>query len=250
MIDKKLPPIDDEQFDLLVDGELPEAQRRRLLASLDETPGAWRRCALAFLETQSWKEELGRMASERPDEPPTVPARRLASRFGGRLRTLLAMAACFLMAFVLGLALRDAWRAGPAVGPEQRSLVADRVPNDASAEPGPQEAVVAESALAESSPVPATASPWRTVTLAVDGGPDGETEFIHIPAREWRSGEDPWRESMKSAIPPSLLEFLNQRGYRFQQDHRLVPVPLKDGRQLVVPMDLVEVDYEEPPVFH
>jgi hypothetical protein len=249
MIDKKLPPIDDEQFDLLVDGELPESERRRLLASLDKTPGGWRRCALAFLEGQSWKKELGRMASERLNEPPSAPARRPRSGFGGRLHTLLAMAACFLLAFVLGLALRDAWRTGPAAGPEQNDFVAAGAPNDAPAAPSPDEAVAPESALAESSPVPATSSPWQTVTLAVDGGPDGETEFIHIPAREWRSGDDPWRESMNTAVPRGLLEFLNRRGFRFQQDRRLVPVPLKDGRQLVVPMHVLDVDYDESPAF-
>jgi len=47
---------DDRRFDLLVDGELSERQRRELLAGLDHEPGGWRRCALAFFRS------LGRAA--------------------------------------------------------------------------------------------------------------------------------------------------------------------------------------------
>src|SRR5437773_2733963 len=55
----ELPP---EQFDLwldrLTDGEVPEPQRRALLSRLEQSPGGWRRCALAFLEAQAWREAL------------------------------------------------------------------------------------------------------------------------------------------------------------------------------------------------
>ena len=55
-------PLDDSRFDRLVDGELSEAERRELLAGLDSEPGGWRRCALAFLEAQCWKQEFGAIA--------------------------------------------------------------------------------------------------------------------------------------------------------------------------------------------
>ena len=54
----KLSGEDDRQFDLLVDGELGEEDRRALLGRLDGEPGGWRRCALAFLEAQAWKREF------------------------------------------------------------------------------------------------------------------------------------------------------------------------------------------------
>ena len=56
----------DEQrvLDRLVDGELGADERRALLASLDDEPGAWRRCALACLEAQSWRWQLSRLAAE------------------------------------------------------------------------------------------------------------------------------------------------------------------------------------------
>ncbi len=51
-------------LDRLVDGELGVDERRELLAALDDEPGGWRRCALAFLEAQAWRWQLGRMAGE------------------------------------------------------------------------------------------------------------------------------------------------------------------------------------------
>src|SRR5947207_1183726 len=60
------PINDDIRFDQLVDGELSGAERRRFLESLDAQPEGWRCCALAFLEAQSWREELGQVAQSRP----------------------------------------------------------------------------------------------------------------------------------------------------------------------------------------
>src|SRR5262249_27157750 len=44
--------------DRLVDGELDAVGRRELLKALDDQPGGWRRCALAFLEAQAWRSDL------------------------------------------------------------------------------------------------------------------------------------------------------------------------------------------------
>ena len=49
---------DDLRFDRLVDDELSDTERRQLLASLDDEPGGWRCCALAFLEAQAWRQTM------------------------------------------------------------------------------------------------------------------------------------------------------------------------------------------------
>ena len=51
--------LDPALLDRLVDGELAETERRKLLLSLDHQPSGWRQCALAFLEAQSWGDLLG-----------------------------------------------------------------------------------------------------------------------------------------------------------------------------------------------
>src|SRR5436190_5285198 len=101
------PYNNDVLFDRLVDGELNAAERRKLLASLDKQSEGWRRCALAFLEAQSWRQELGQVA--RNLQPATkVPSLRLSkapktdkSRWADGARWL-ALAAGLLLAFGIG----------------------------------------------------------------------------------------------------------------------------------------------------
>jgi hypothetical protein len=251
MSDKDLQTIGNEQFDRLVDGELSEAERRHLLGSLDDMPDGWRRCALAFLEAQCWKDELAEIVREPAGRPQAPSVARRGSWTGGRLGTVLAMAASFLVALILGIAMRDVWRGGGQAGPEQDEFAAVETPDDArGAEP-----VVPESALAQHPPTPGQTPgvmpEWQTVRLAVDKGPDAEPEMVYLPARQVESVDGLWEQSMGSVFPPGLLEEFQRAGYRFRQDRRLVPLRLKDGRQLVLPVNEVEFDYDgRPAVFH
>ncbi len=221
--------IDDRMFDLLVDGELSEDQRRELLAGLDEMPDGWRRCAMSFLEAQSWRRDLGALASEATGESPeprSVPPRR-----PGRVWTALAMVASFLVALWLGTLLKDALRSG---GPLPTQIA--EVPQEATV-PAP-----APSVRAESRP-DSPAAPWKTVTLAVDGGLNGQPRSIELPAVERNNLADAGLENLPAAIPPEILKALRSTGHQVRQSRQLLPVPLRDGRRLVVPVDQFDVDY-------
>ena len=114
---------DDTRFDRLVDDELSEEERRELLGRLDDEPSGWRRCALAFLEAQCWRQALGETPSLRDslgaalqstgknaDETPAIPIetpRRAV--WLGRVKMLSAMAASFLVAMWLGTMAHRAW---------------------------------------------------------------------------------------------------------------------------------------------
>jgi anti-sigma factor RsiW len=50
--------IDSETLDRLVDGELSPAEYRRVLQALEQQPGAWRKCAEAFLQAQAWQLDM------------------------------------------------------------------------------------------------------------------------------------------------------------------------------------------------
>jgi hypothetical protein len=98
-----MDPLENEDrwIDRLVDGELSGDERRALLARLAAEPGGWRRCALAFLEAQAWREAFAPVASTAGP----VPAATLTSPKVQRLavaRTAVALAASLLMAFSLG----------------------------------------------------------------------------------------------------------------------------------------------------
>jgi len=110
--------IDNARFDLLADGELSEAQRRELLGGLDDEPGGWRCCALALLESQEWKRQIGAIVRQAgPDAAGKRPLGR--SRRGPDGKTLAAMAVCFLVALFLGLVIRDL-STGPAPAERRR----------------------------------------------------------------------------------------------------------------------------------
>ena len=114
------PANPQRQFDLLVDGELSEADRRALLLQLEHEPDGWRRCALAFLEAQCWKAELGQIAppcerrSRRRPEP-VSQAEPIGRRQSWRqyAATMLTIAASFLIALVVVRAVGPAGRIRP-----------------------------------------------------------------------------------------------------------------------------------------
>src|SRR5687768_14216535 len=94
--------VEDRQLDRLVDGELGEGQRRVLLEGLDNTPDGWKRCALAFLAAQAWRQAI------------VAPPREVASPPRRRTRPAVsrvtAVAAAVLIAFAVGALSGASWR--------------------------------------------------------------------------------------------------------------------------------------------
>jgi hypothetical protein len=101
-------PGDDRLLDRLVDGELPEVERRELLIRFENEPDGWRRCALAFLEAQTWRQALRSLVPFESGGPDTLvwpdksvwpTAGRHRWRVVGRLT---GIAAGLTVAFALG----------------------------------------------------------------------------------------------------------------------------------------------------
>jgi hypothetical protein len=117
--------LDGRCLDQLVGGDLPENERRALLLRLDSEPDGWRRCALAFLEAQTWREAfapLGAAASaDRPMPAPAIHA--LKTTPVRRLARWSALAACIAVAFTLG------WAAKRAPSPETSEHPQAKAPN-------------------------------------------------------------------------------------------------------------------------
>ncbi len=258
--------FDDRALDRLIDGELDEDRRRELLAQLDSQPDGWRRCALAFLESQALAAALGpkaamaenraveagaaaaaergeadgrlRPSTAQPSQT-TVPSRRAGQPRGNRRAPLnlrpwlnaLAMTACFLIALNIGLQWRDG---GPGPVGGGASGTAQRVPS------GSQTASTPESALAARS---GPGSGWQTVTLAVPDATSGGTAQVQLPCRESERLDEQWLQSLPGAISPEARRALERSGYQVRQHRQLVPLQLEDGRRLVVPVDQVELRF-------
>jgi hypothetical protein len=209
---------DSRVLDRLVDGELTELERRELLSALDDEPAGWRRCALAFLEAQSWGIDL-KSFRDQPSEPLT-PARPTA-RFWRHWPVGLAMAASLLLAFFGGLALRDRLASDTDSGQIAQGPIA-AAPRIARATTGggaPQEF-------------------WKTIPLPASDG-----SIVNVKAFEGGSGDLSWLFDPSSAIPADVLQQLEQRGHRIQREKELWPVQLQDGRRLIVPIEQVQVRY-------
>lgn len=233
---------DDRRLDLLVDGELGEAERSELLRQLDREPGGWRKLALAFLEAQAWKQAIGAMAArQRPAASGAQPASNTSARRQGLplgwIGTVAAMAASFLFAAALGLMVIRNPGGLPMPG---EGLIADGSPTPRAVNVATGNALSAprETAVAAISP-----KQWQTVRVALPTGPQGNGETVELPAIERDRLDEALLSSLPAALPPEVLGALHGRGYEVRQRRELLPVNLQDGRGLVVPVDQVELRY-------
>jgi hypothetical protein len=249
------------QFDRLVDDELNEEERRELLGRLDDEPGGWRQCALAFLEAQCWKQSLGGIfdegsrsagvspaweasgksppwgdAGETPALQTTNPQR---SPWAGRLRLFSAMAASFLLALWVGSLGYRMWPGhtsgiGTLGEIAQNNVEVHRMPL-------PDQPA---SRLAVASPDRrSTSNPWQLVTVSAPSGQGASQPLMRVPAIERNNIDEQWLRNVPSAIPDDVARALARTGHQVQQRRELLPVPMNDGRRLVVPVDKVDIHY-------
>ncbi len=222
----------ESRLDRLVDGELSTAEQRALMARLETEPDGWRRCALAFLESQALGAELGslrRALDERPRlELPSVagPAVRVPysaqrSVWQARAMFLLAMAASFVAAFALGV-----------VAPRYFSLHTQEpsLAGNSTDRTGQSSAA----GIAENSHK--TLRPLGNLRLVMDGRNGEAIEAGQLPVYEASSD---WSGVLGNEQPmgSEMVELLRRSGFDVQHEQRLVPAPLEDGRQLIVPVD-------------
>ena len=240
--ENQMSPNDDARLlDLLADGELDGHERRELLVRLDAEPDGWRRCALAFLEAQAWRHGLQAISHE---PAPTGVTEALAAAAVGRpqrapsVTSVLALAATFLLAFGLGWALHVPRSAMENV-PSSRELASGPEHSTAPATHGDPEAATDTVAGAQSA-----ASPIRAVgvlTWSVDD--NGEERTVVMPVVEGPGIDEEWLRRQPSVVPASLRRTLESRGHHVEEHRELINLSLEDGRQLLVPVDKVEVRF-------
>ncbi|MHB8898491.1 MAG: hypothetical protein ACYC6Y_07065 [Thermoguttaceae bacterium] len=253
--------IDEAQLDLLVDGELGAAERRELLLLLDAEPGGWRRCALAFLEAQAWRQAV-RDVVIRPAGEASSPSRMRTAR--RRLPTMLAMAASFLVALALGIAIENlAAHLEPVRGDLQSPAQLARVsPSPETRDPQP---TGNPAGLSSPAPLPASASPlaadparearstgaleaapeppvpYRYVSIPAQDPVSGKTQSISMPVVPQEYLDEGWPYRLPSVLPDRLVRRLEQQGHEVVQQRRLVPLETVDGSRVVFPVDEVEL---------
>ncbi len=227
--------IANTQLDLLVDGELSDEERREVLSRLDTEPDGWRRCALAFLEAQTWREGMRAAASDSVVEMAAAsPKRQPACR---RLPGVLAMAGCFLVALGLGAAVdelagrRSSRSTAPVPGVAQ---VADgsAAKESTNLEPSP---------AASATRAPETAVPYQYVSIPAEDPVSGKAESIRMPVVPQEYLGEGWPYQIPSVLPDRVVKTLKQQGHEVVQHRRLVPFQAADGSRVVFPVDEVEL---------
>jgi hypothetical protein len=227
----KFQDNDDVLFDRLVDGELSADERRRMIASLDDRADGWRRCALAFLEAQSWGGAMRQMIrpqeslqdSSRPIQVASAATlalmgrRRQASRAGA----LLATAAAVLVAFVLG------WRMNgtPDVGDAQLLV-------DSEASGAAREGIAPPKAAAARLP------DADAITLVVNDA-SGRPQRLQVPLVEGARLGEQFGASPQWAAP-EIRRRLAEQGIDLQARRRYAPLYFEQQNgivPMVVPVD-------------
>ncbi|MGD9647095.1 MAG: hypothetical protein AB7U73_15400 [Pirellulales bacterium] len=246
-----------QQLDRLVDGELTPAARRELLEHLEQESGGWRRCAMAFLEAQSWGQDFSVWLSA-PVEPggnagdlPVAAAQSAASpnlwtpqrRWLDRAGTLLAIAASFVIAFGLGVASR---RMPNSTRPDR--LLANGVP-------AVQESTTQQSTTSTAAPTKVVPGPVAPTELAaaiegaLDAAQAGPTEERADGASPiWLPSGLPGDESLlggerSPALPAYVQRAFERSGHAIEEQHELWPVQLENGAHALVPIERVKVRY-------
>lgn len=225
------------QLDRLVDGELSHDEQRQLILALEAQSDGWRRCALAFLESQAWDSELQPLTAA-PAAATLAPLTQPASPGAfSKMPTWLVTAAGLILAFTLGVLAR-----GPSSTSETQ--VASAPVNGKNTETISEGTPIKQTdSIGSRASVPADAK-LETVKISIpstEGSPDQTVELPVIEADQ---------ESLASMLTdekPVLsdleLKTLESTGHQVEQRRAYYPVQLQDGRRAVLPMDLVEVKY-------
>lgn len=206
---------DDVLFDRLVDGELTSIERSRLLQSLDKRPDGWRRCALSFLESQSWREELGQVAlglhspAKLSDSETWLATKSKNSRWTDGAKWL-ALAASLLLAFGLGSMQRHG--AAPIAGgsPTGNKQVASVTPKS----PKPSDAL--------------------TLYVRDDAG---KMQPVRVPLVDARTLDSQLGVKFQPALPDAVRDQLKNRGYDITSKRQYAPLWLENGRPMIVPVE-------------
>ncbi|MFO0890034.1 MAG: hypothetical protein U0790_12955 [Isosphaeraceae bacterium] len=254
-------PTIDRLIDRMVDGSLRPSELREAVARLDRTPDGWRRCALAFLEAQSWGDAMRHMDAPAVQDIEvrtggTLEAGVLASPFvhreGTRTRPKRSWAghalaaSLILAAFALGWAGRG-WGSGTRPGPPptpERAASPAHAGDEAVAkvDPVPTNGDAAPAHADELSGLIASRTPEIREVARLRFG-DGRTTVAEVPILAGNGIDERWLLEQPPAVSERQRALWERQGYQLEQQRRLVSVPLADGRRAAVPIDQVKVRY-------
>jgi hypothetical protein len=238
------------QLDRLVDGELSPAEYRSLLASLDDQPDGWRRCALAFLEAQALGQDLSAQRSAAGATPAPAPsaapvAQLPPDRAGDwSNRTwqglyFATIAASLALAFYVG-----SWTAD--INDPSGAYLAENQPAPSAESQNQTSPPVMQAESPEPRALARNDQPLGNVQLVMDGADSPQRVEVPFYGQEQI---DHWRDSNKPALSPQVIEQLRQAGHKVDHDEQWILIDTGDGRQVQVPVDNYRIQPPRRPAY-
>jgi hypothetical protein len=245
-----LKPLSDELIDRIVDGELTPAELSAAVDRLDREPDGWKRCALAFLEAQCWRESV--RVIPQPTQLPVdshasfIPLATMpSSQEPGRWLRRAIVAATVAASFVLGW-VGHTWRpliAPVHSSPGQTQPIAARQSRDSEASPlvdPPRPPRTSSDQRREDRMPPNLNETVREVATLLIGSDYAQAE-VPILAGPGINAE--WVRNQPPPVSEREEIILQRLGYQVDQRRRLITTTLADGRRVTVPIDQVQIRY-------
>jgi hypothetical protein len=243
-------------IDQVVDGGLTPEQLRMVIGVLDKAEDGWKRCALAFVEAQTWAEvfrdfDEGMPIKGSPANPPRVTSPR-GTRSPSTVTTAVrsqrwigdALAAGIaIVAFSLGwLAHGSRKNEGNEQALKSPAVVmATESPVEAEAHAG-NDPHSDSPELDSHSEFPADRIPTLREVARLRIG-TGDPTSPEVPILTGPAIDERWLMEQPPPISGHGLAIWQRQGYQLDQHRRVLAVPLGDGRQAAVPIDQVQLRY-------
>ncbi len=238
-------PLSDDLIDQIVDGILAPSQLRDAIDCLDRDPDGWKRCALAFLEAQCWRESLRLVGDPKSTSftaevtsftPSNVHPSRIGRPWLARAFAASAVAASFALGW-LGHQARS--RPLPDVTIAARSRESETKPQASSQAEIP--AMTARDALGPKHLAAVNPREHVTTVARLRVGSADSTNALPILAGPGINTE--WLKNQPPPVSQYGQAVLQQHGYQVDQRRRLISATLADGRRVTVPIDQVQIRY-------
>jgi len=236
-------PLDNgDLIDRIADGELTPAELRHALEQLDREPDGWKRCTLAFLEAQCWRESVratevtARSGADRQSlANPRVSGTRLGRPW---LRGSIA-AAIVAVSFSTGW-LSHASRPWPAA--ERTTLASGPESTKPSSLASESSSLIRSAAASpgEDQYAPPRYEVARPVIRLRIGTDSAQAE---VPILAGPGIDEEWLQNQPPPVSEHRQVVLQQHGYQVDQHRQFISTTLADGRRVTVPVDLVQVRY-------
>ncbi|MDA7978157.1 MAG: hypothetical protein MPJ50_05230 [Pirellulales bacterium] len=190
-------------------------------------------------------------ASKAPGDNETAatakPFSRMAPVWQSPVGVVAAMGACFLLAFMLGLAVRETGDDSRVDAGHQTSNSTNSAANPANTNltnsdiDNAQQNDASMQSLAANTNNVSGSGTWGTVSLASNGA-NPEASPLELPVVDGPSMKD-WFSTMPPPVHPKTLAELRRTGHEVTTQTQWMTVRLEDGRFAVVPVDEVQVRY-------